>query len=434
MKQMNASRTAQSGTKRYVRNGLLAAAGGLALIVAAAQPATAEDADMAALRAENRALAAQLERLEGELKSLKQAVVHNAEAVAEASQASAPKSAVLSSREDVDVELYGKVNRIVMGADDGNESRWFHADNDYSSTRIGLKGGAMLDAAWRAGATIEVQFESNSSTDVTINQNGSTIGSNSFTERKLELWFENADLGTIALGQGETASDGITGTDLSGTGAIQGLGVDTLGSSLVFANSDGTSSGVAIGDVVNDFAGLGRDDRIGYYSPDFNGFQLAASHVDGDAYDVALRYGGEFGGVAVEGAAGYADSSSTADEDVYGVSLGLGFSSGTSLSAGWGGADRATANGTDPHMVYVKLGQDFDWVSQGATSFGIDWYEGSDIGQTGDTANSYSAAVVQQFDSLGAEVYGTWRRFSLDRTNSNLQDIDVVAAGATLNF
>ena len=415
---------------------LVAAVGGvgLACILLAHPAAAADDEELAAIRAENRALAAQLERLEGELTALKQAVASNTGAVAGAGVPAVPQNVVQSGNDAVALTLYGQVSRVLMGADNGDEARWFHADNDYAETHIGIEGSTALDDDWDAGARIEVQFESNSSADVTINQNNATIASNSFTERVLELWFANEKAGTFVLGQGETPTDGITGTDLSGTGTVQGLGVDSLGSALTFANADGTSSGIAIGDVVNDFAGLGRDDRIGYWSPEMGGFTVGVSHVDGDARDIALFYAGEFDGIEVEGGAGFAESSAKDGEDVYGGSVSVRIPAGTSLTASWGGASRDAANATDPEMVFFKVAQDVDWIDQGATSLGLDWYEGSDIGQAGDEANSYSAAIVQHFDETGAEVYATWRRFSLDRTAASLQDIDVVAAGATIGF
>ena len=139
-------------------------------------------------------------------------------------EAAAAGPTVSSGEENTKLAISGQVSRMLFYADDGDQARWFNADNDAASTRLRFVGTAKMDDDWTAGATVEVGFASNSSADVTIDQNTSTIASNSFTERKLELWFANKQLGKLSLGQGSSASDGTVEEDLSGTGAISSSG------------------------------------------------------------------------------------------------------------------------------------------------------------------------------------------------------------------
>lgn len=57
-----------------------------------------------------------------------------------------------------------------MFADDGKESEVFHVDNDGSSTRVGMKGAARATDDLSAGFKFEVEFEGNSSNDVSMNK------------------------------------------------------------------------------------------------------------------------------------------------------------------------------------------------------------------------------------------------------------------------
>ena len=54
---------------------------------------------------------------------------------------------------------------------------------------------------------IEVQFESNSSADGSQDDTRG-VGSNSFTERKIEIFANHKRFGQLWLGQGDTASNG----------------------------------------------------------------------------------------------------------------------------------------------------------------------------------------------------------------------------------
>ncbi len=225
---------------------------------------------------------------------MRDAVQQNQQAVTDVkASAEGGNSTIRSGRKDTSLSISGQVNRMVFYADDGDQARWFHADNDKSSTRLRLVGKSALDGDWSAGTNIEVQFESNSTGDVTIRQNTAVAASNSFTERKLELWFANAQAGKLTLGQGPTASDGSVEEDLSGTTVITNASFADLGGSLAFrvSGTRGTSTGVTVGGLLSSQGGLSRDDRIRYDSPTLGGAKLSTSWVDGDEWDVALRYG-----------------------------------------------------------------------------------------------------------------------------------------------
>ncbi|MGI9452612.1 MAG: hypothetical protein ACR2QH_18510, partial [Geminicoccaceae bacterium] len=121
-----------------------------------------------------------------------------------------------SGSDDVSLTVSGQVNRGILVTDDGDETDVFFVDNDNSSTRIRLLGDAKLNDDISVGSVIEVQFESNSTADVS-QDNQRDAGDNNFTERKLEVFADSKAYGRLWLGQGDTASNGTSEVDLSGT-------------------------------------------------------------------------------------------------------------------------------------------------------------------------------------------------------------------------
>jgi hypothetical protein len=412
---------------------ILGAAAGAALLIAA--PAAADE--ISDLRAENAKLRDQIEALARDLQQLRDTVHRTSQAVAAAQEgATSAGPTVTSGADNTKLSISGHINRLVMYADSGDEGRWFQADNDQSSTRLRFVGSTKLDEEWSAGTNFEVQFESNSSNDVTFNQNTTAAGSNSFTQRKLELYFANEQLGKLWLGQGDTASNGIAEADLSGTGVIASSGVSALGGSLEFhrTGTRGTGSGTTIGDVFDSLNGLGADDRLRYDSPTFAGAKLSTSWVDGDEIDLALYYGRAFDGTEVALSLGYWDAGPTSQKEGYGGSLSVKLPFGTSLAGAYTQEDLEAAGRDNPDFWYAKLGHDFSLTALGTTAVSLDYMETEDQNANGNAASSYSLAGVQAIDQIGAEIYGTIRWFDVDLPAVATDDITVGAIGARIKF
>jgi hypothetical protein len=61
--------------------------------------------------------------------------------------------------------------------------------------------------------------------------------------------------------------------------------------------------------------------------------------------------------------------------------------------------------------------------------------ESSEVNQDNDEGYSVGAALVQQFEEFGTELYFQYRLFSLDRdAASSVQDINVGTIGARVKF
>lgn len=402
------------------------------------------------LEEENAALRSMVEDLRQEVEILKGMVLKQNERITEAAAPAAPAKMVKSGKDKVSLSVSGQVNRMLLYASDGRDSRLFHADNDQSSTRVRFKGKATLDDEWSAGATFEAELESNSSGSVAIKDAGVGGDSNkaSLNERKLELFFKSKRLGKLSLGQGSTASDGSTEEDLSGTDVITSAGFGGTGGSLEFVRSDLATREAAdpekkpelytVGNLFGNRDGLSRRDRVRYDTPSFGGVKFSTSFLGGKwsgdsvesgAWDAALRYGREFDGIEV--AAALATWKKDKDTKGHGGSASVLAPSGTSLTLSYSSQDE---KGTDSTFQYAKLGQTFDATSAGKTSISVGYGRTEDQGGAGNEGTYYDLAAVQKIKNLGAELYAVWGVYKADIPGTPTEDITIAATGARIKF
>jgi hypothetical protein len=285
--------------------------------------------------------------------------------------------------------------------------------------------------AWQA------QFASSPSNAVSQNTEEAGIGANNFTKRHLEVFFDSNRFGTLSLGQGNTATEGISEIDLSGTNTVVRSNFGTFGGGLLFRNSTtGALSATAIGNVFDNFDGLGRDDRIRYDTPQFADFELSGSVVQGSSSDIALRYGGDFDGTKVVAGVGLASlnsTSATIDNQVSG-SASILFENGINLTGAAGVRDMKTAGADDPDFYYGKAGYQTSLTDLGKTSFSIEAAQENDLAANGDEGTLYGVGAAQRLDDWGTEVYAGARVYELDRPGANFDNIIAGMVGAWVRF
>jgi len=350
-----------------------------------------------------------------------------------AAPAVAQETIVTGGGTGMSISLSGQVNRGVLLTDDGQSTDSFFVDNDNSSTRFRILGqGDIGDTT--IGFNIEVQAESNSTANV--NQlEPNTDGDDFFSQRKLELFFENPRFGRLTLGQGDTASNGTSEVDLSGTSVVGYSGVSDQAGGILFTDSTtGALTTVNIGSAFTNLDGLSRQDRIRYDTPSFGGVTLGVS-AGTDIYDVSANYSGTLGAFTVGGALAYAQNAN--DDDITNGSVSvLHTPTGLSLTLAAGEMDRDDPTDLrDTSFGYVKLGyQTNNLTSLGTSAFSVDYSNNDDVLEAGDDSTSYGLQFVQRLDAVGTDLYVGYRRYELDRPGANFNDIDTLLVGARVRF
>lgn len=339
----------------------------------------------------------------------------------------------------VKLVLSGQVNKALLFADDGNTSRKMIVDNPAASTRINFSAEAPVTADFSFGAQHEAEIPTNNASVVTLQGNGDyNQASRSFVARKSEVMMTHKRFGKLSLGQGSTATDGVIEADLSNT-AVSGNYADSalVGAAILFYNSGTktTSGSPAVGDVFNTLNG-GNEDRVRYDTPTFAGFTGSVAGVSGGASDAALAYSGKIGAFELAATVGYYNSNSistTVDHRLSGSASVL-HSSGLSLTVAGGKQEFKAASRDNGTSLYGKLGYTAKIFGVGPTNFGIDYGVYDDYGQNGDEAKTYSIGAVQQFESIGSQVYILGKVYELDRTATSYDDIKLVMTGIRVAF
>lgn len=345
-----------------------------------------------------------------------------------------------------EVTLSGHINRAVWYADDGVDTNTSFVDNDASSSRFLISAKRSLDNGLAFGTQIELEIASNFSTDATIDQDsaqGFEVG-----ERKIEAYIDTS-AGRLWIGQGDTASNTTSESDLSGVTAITTAEVWKMGGALTFRCTNKNDSACdengflatkgTVSNVFDDFDGFSRQDRIRYDTPKMGGLILSASAMDGEAWDVAAHFSKEFDGLKVKAALAYAaghDFRAFKDQVNGSVSVAH---SGFSLTLGAGQQTFDVEGREDPLFYYGKLGYEVQATPLGATAIAVDYGYTESESVNNDEATAYGAFIVQHFEDVGTELYLGYRVHSLDReadgqTMVDLEDIGVLMSGLRVKF
>ena len=331
------------------------------------------------------------------------------------------------SRADVDLRLWGQVNRAALYADNGTESEWFHVDNDSMPSRFGVAGDYKPEVwgGWTFGGQIELGFKSDNSTEVTF---GGPDPEFKVDGRKIEAYAKNKKYGALSVGQGDMASNGTAEEDLSGTYVAAYSQVRFAAASLAFGPG---TNGPVLKEVFNNFDGLHRDDRLRYDTPAWRGLSAAASVAGEEFFDVALRHAREFGGHRVSSAAAFARKGPGVDQ--WSGSCSLLLACGLNFTAAVGGQNVAGGDGS-PRSGYGKVGWKLDWFPCGATMLAVDYSRNEEVAQADDLAESCAVIINQRVDPISSELYATVRRYALDRADEECDDLFVFMGGVKVAF
>lgn len=351
------------------------------------------------------------------------------------------ESYVRRGQKNVDLTVSGQVNRGVLFFDDGEDTDKAFVDNGHSSTRVRFDAKARINDYWRAGARIEVQIESNSTGDIhQTDLRG--VGAGGFSERHMFVWVErmisdNASV-RVSTGQTDTATNGISEADISGTDVIAYSGVSDTAGGLGFRTAGG-GFGPTVGTVFDQLDGLSRDD-VFKVEVNVGPLQLAGSAAARNRHDIAARFDHTFNDVIrVAAAAGYwnrpANGEDAPAQDGFSGSASVRhIPTGISLTGAAGVRDFDAAGRNDQHFIYGKLAIEHPIFEIGATAFAIDYFYGEDSAINGDESQAFGLAVVQNIDAAAMELYAGGRVYDYDHPTIGYDEIYALLTGARLKF
>ena len=329
----------------------------------------------------------------------------------------------------LDFAISGQLNRAALYADDGTSAKWFFVDNDNSSTRFRFRGSNDFENDWKVGFLWEVEMQSNASNRVAMTDD-SDLGDVTFNERHMEVWVEK--WGRLRLGQGDTASNGTSEVDLSGTAVAAYASVGDVGGNFEFRDGS-DKTGITVGASRSDFDGLSRRDRVRYDTPRWAGFFASGSIEGNSEWDLATRYAGDLGWARLAAAAGWADFGTSSDskdgtrDGQFSSSASMLFDFGLNLTASYAFRDQ---DGTNPWNLFGKIGYQF--LEKHAAS--IQYSRTKNLSNKDDKGDTFGLAYVfTPWKSV--EFYGTYYLHMLDLDQgSDPDDINILMTGARVRF
>ncbi len=323
------------------------------------------------------------------------------------------------------IQLSGQVNRAVMFADDGSQSKGFFVDNSNSGSRFRMKGKREVSPGLKAGFLIELQYQSNPSDAVNF---ATPSVSADLGERHIDAYLEGG-FGKVSLGQGNGAANGGMESDLSGTTVVTYSGMTDFGGGISFGNG-----GPAIGDTMGNLDFESRYDRLRYDLPGLGPVGLAVSlgtKSGNDVYELAARPELKLGSGKLASAIGYSvekKGGARGDEQTTGFSVSYLMGSGLNGTLAYATRGDDTPGGSDKKITYFKLG-----YKTGAHAMSFDYGIGNDFDAVGDDSTAFGVAYVYKA-AKWLELYAGGKIHSLDRTGLNTDDVTIIAAGTRIKF
>lgn len=349
----------------------------------------------------------------------------------------------------VSLKIYGVVNKSIAHWDldagaAGSLDNVEVIDNSTDPTRVGFAGEAKISDTLSAGYVLEIGLGERGpggATELFGNTDGVYV-------HRSFVWVENKGLGTLSLGLVNQATDKITWiTPATGTHAARPLSLRPI-------------IGPQIGEAADIFDGT-RANAVRYDSPTLAGFTLSASWSSngiganstesGDAWDVALRYAGEFGAFKVAAGVGYREGTVIKGlpfpippallPSIETIALSGGVMhtpTGLFINGAYGDVD-ATFIGPTPVGVqgwHLQGGIEQKFLtSLGKTTLFAEYGE-LDIDQITINPSWYGLGFNQAIDPAAMDLYLTYRHYDADVTSLagfNVE-LDVIMGGARIQF
>ncbi|WP_425044742.1 hypothetical protein [Primorskyibacter sp. S87] len=342
------------------------------------------------------------------------------------------------------ITLYGQISQAFLGYNDGLSTRaYFPVDNDNASTRLGFLWALRSIGKFSARVRFEGGLTPRSSKDVSqLDSNGAGFELDGSNLRKLELILDHPVLGTITIGQGSMATDGISEIDFSRTTVTAFSDPSPSAGGQFIRRTDNRLSALRIKDVFDNFDG----DRV--RGRDIDGNRVLRTRYDRQITE-NLKLSLAVGKDVINGTLDtYADGALRyrIDTDTYrfGGGLGLTFKGSERVVAASGSvvlhSNNLTLTLAGAHSNesgkyrYIKVGKIWNLFPVGDTAISLDFYHGFDLVGSGSESRSIGLAAVQHFDANNTEIFALLRGYSYDDDFADYKDSLAFFTGARWKF
>ncbi|SHI83279.1 hypothetical protein SAMN05444000_103176 [Shimia gijangensis] len=343
------------------------------------------------------------------------------------------------------LRFYGHFSPTMLYVNDGVSGKAYVADNSNSGGRIGvwyegpfgnhtLKGNLEFSLGVRPSASINQIY-----TPPLFDWQAQSI-------RKAEAIIETERWGKFSVGQGSMGSDGVTESDLSGTGLANYVGIRDVAGGFFFRTASGTLSSVSIKDAFPTFDG-GRSVRVRWDSPEIKFGILGSLKFVGSVgqeeieknvtfndalQDMGLFYRNSVGQFAMAGSAGVSIA------EVQGAGQSPQFAGSFSLLHHPTGVNATFAGGHRDNggaYGYLKLGIRRDFFGIGESAFSLDVYEAQDAIASGSRSVSFGLGLVQNVERMNLDFFLGYRKHKYSGTGVvDHRDVDSVMFGVRWVF
>jgi hypothetical protein len=328
----------------------------------------------------------------------------------------------------VSLTISGQINKSLMWVSDGDDSNTAVTENSAAESYVGFAGKAKVTPDFSVGFVLQLGV---GGYDQPLNL-GQTDTNGVYT-RQSYLYLEYAKVGKVSLGHLSQATDGIVEISTANTdAATRMLSLRPL-------------VGPQLGEMLDVFDG-GRVDGVRFDSAAVQGFMVSASWGnadlidEGNTYDIALRYAGEFQQVKIAAGVGYRQgivvpTLGAAEEIVvWGGSASLmHVPTGLFVTGAYGHVEGEGVLAFLPVLKgwQVQGGLEERWNKLGKTTAFAEFGE-LDLEGFAGSPRLYGLGVVQAIDAAALDVYLSWRRYELDAGSDD--SLDVVLGGARIKF
>jgi hypothetical protein len=388
----------------------------------------------------------------------------------------------------VSLTISGQVETAIMGWDNGIRSGTYVVDvPTVGGTYFQFTGSAKISPTLSAGFQIQVgldfgarshQVNERDDDGQAATTGGVSNGSGDTTMvMTLANWYlDDTRLGRVTVGRITTATGGVTGVDLAGTGVIANVNVGYWNRSFG-ATAKGptglTWNNLTGGNTVNGST-LSRINGVSYTSPTFGGFSVsgAAGEYSGDVWDVALRYAGEYSGFRVAAAVGYVHNASGLGDVTEPFASAAAFTepnqwkgsasimhvpTGLYVQGAFVDQDNDVSGLDNTKLYYLQGGISKNWFGIGNTAIYGEWttvknpfaalgtgsaFQSVGIVGNGTSSNIWGVGVVQHIDAAAMEVFLAYRNYQAGSAgdaaatilDTDVKDMSVVMGGARIRF